>query len=213
MSQMTAAARPLSVPRRPTAPAPLRILPTGLRRAGNGRFATICVLLLTVGLIALLLLNTALAQGSLALGTLQSESAVLSDTAANLQEQIDQASASGELARRAAALGMVRSNERAYIDLSAGTVKGTAQPATRNQAFPIVTSPTPPPPPPKQVTAATAAALKAAAAAALPKPSATQTPAPTASTKPSATAAPSPTASSAATSAPTATAPTPSGTR
>lgn len=181
MSQMTAMARPLRVPRRDPVPVPLRVLPSRLTQTGNGRFASICVLLLTVGLIGLLLLNTALAKGSLALGDLQRESAVLADTAGNLQEEIDRASASGELARRAAALGMVRSNERAYIDLTKGTVTGTAHPATRNQAFPIVTSPTPVPAAPKKVSAATAAALKAAAAATLPKAkptaSATGTPA------------------------------------
>jgi hypothetical protein len=179
MSQMTATARPLRVPRREPVPAPLRALPTTLTQTGNGRFATICVLLLTVGLIALLLLNTALAKGSLALGDLQRESAVLADTAGNLQEEIDRASASGELARRAAALGMVRSNERAYIDLAKGTVTGTAHPATRNQAFPIVTSPTPVPAAPKKVSAATAAAVKAAAAATLPKPTVAATGTPT----------------------------------
>lgn len=192
MSQMTATARPLRVPRREPVPAPLRVLPTSLTHTGNGRFVTICVLLLTVGLIALLLLNTALAKGSLELGALQRESAVLADTAGNLQEQIDRASASGELARRAAALGMVRSNERAYIDLAAGTVTGTAHPATRGQAFPIVTSPTPVPAAPKKVSDATAAAVKAAAAAALPKPVSTSTVTPTVSPTPSTTASPTP---------------------
>jgi hypothetical protein len=183
MSQMTATAKPLRVPRRGPTPVPLRVLPTTLTQTGSGRFATVCVLLLTVGLIALLLLNTALAKGSLALGELQRESAALADTAGNLQEEIDRASASGELARRATALGMVRSNERAYIDLARGTVTGTAHPATRYQAFPIVTSPTPRPAAPKKVTSATTAAVKAAAAAAVPTaPAVTPTSAPATAT-------------------------------
>jgi hypothetical protein len=194
MSQMTATARPLRVPRRGPVPTPLRVLPTRIASTGSGRFATICVVLLTVGLIALLLLNTALAKGSLALGELQRESAGLADTAGNLQEEIDRASASGALAKKAAALGMVRSNERAYIDLARGTVTGTAHPATRRQAFPIVTSPTPPPAAPKQLTAA-AAAVKAAAAAAIPKVTA-PTPSATAPTTPTATGQPAPTATS-----------------
>jgi hypothetical protein len=203
MSQMTATARPLRVPRRGPTPVPLRVLPTTLTHTGSGRFATICVLLLTVGLIALLLLNTALAKGSLALGELQRESAVLADTAGNLQEEIDRASASGELARRATALGMVRSNERAYIDLARGTVTGTAHPATRYQAFPIVTSPTPRPAAPKKVTTATSAVVKAAAAAAVRAAPATATPtadptaSPTTSTaSPSSTSSPTPTGTS-----------------
>lgn len=144
MSQMTATARPLRAPRRAAAPTPLRVIPGRITRTGNGVFATICIGLLTAGLIALLLLNTALAQGSMALGDLQRESAHLSDTSSNLQETIDRASATGALARSAAAIGMVRMNTRGYIDVSKGTVWGEPEPATKNNAFPIVTSPTPP---------------------------------------------------------------------
>jgi hypothetical protein len=68
----------------------------------------------------------------------------LSDTAGNLQEEIDRASATGALARSAAEIGMVRMNTRGYVDLSKGTVTGEPEPATKNNAFPIVTSPTPP---------------------------------------------------------------------
>jgi hypothetical protein len=144
MSQMTATARPLRAPRRGPAPTPLRVIPTRITHTGNGAFATICIALLIAGLIALLLLNTALAQGSLALGDLQRESARLSDTASNLQEEIDRASATGALARNASEIGMVRMNTRGYIDLAKGTVSGEPEPATKNNAFPIVTSPTPP---------------------------------------------------------------------
>ena len=144
MSQMTATARPLRAPRRGPAPTPLRVIPSSITHTGNGAFVTICIGLLTAGLIALLLLNTALAQGSLAVGDLQRESARLSDTAGNLQEDIDRASATGALARSAAEIGMVRMNTRGYIDLSTGTVSGEPEPATKNNAFPIVTSPTPP---------------------------------------------------------------------
>jgi hypothetical protein len=144
MSQMTATARPLRAPRRGPAPTPLRVIPTSITRTGNGAFASTCIALLIGGLIALLLLNTALAQGSLALGDLQRESVRLSDTAGNLQEEIDRASATGALARSAAEIGMVRMNTRGYVDLSKGTVTGEPEPATKNNAFPIVTSPTPP---------------------------------------------------------------------
>lgn len=144
MSQMTATARPLRAPRRGPAPTPLRVIPARITHTGNGAFATICIALLTAGLIALLLLNTALAQGSLTLGDLQRESVRLGDTASNLQEQIDRASATGALARRASELGMVRMNTRGFIDLRKGTVSGEPEPATKNNAFPIVTSPTPP---------------------------------------------------------------------
>lgn len=146
MSQMTATARPLRAPRRAPAPVPLRAIPDGVTRTGNGAFAALCVLLLTVGLVGLLLVNTSLSQGSLALGQLQRESTVLRDAAQNLREEVAAASASGTLAQTAARMGMVRSNERAYINLSKGTVSGTAHPATSAQALSVITSPTPPPP-------------------------------------------------------------------
>ena len=175
MSQMTATARPLRAPRRGPAPTPLRVIPSSITRTGTGTFAATCIALLIAGLIALLLLNTALAQGSLALGDLQRESARLSDTAGNLQEEIDRASATGALARSAAGIGMVRMNTRGYIDLSKGTVSGEPEPATQNNAFPIVTSPTPP-----AVTATVKKVLSSAtqvgaAASAAPAPAATPT--------------------------------------
>lgn len=144
MSQMTAAARPLRAPRRGSSVAPLRVMPRRIAATGNGAFATLCLVLLTAGLIGLLLLNTALAQGSLAAGVLQRQSAVLSNSAADLNQQIAAASSSAALAGTASSMGMVRSNERAYLDLSAGTVTGTAYPATTNQALPIVTRATAP---------------------------------------------------------------------
>lgn len=147
MSQMTATARPLRAPRRGPTATPLRVMPARFAASGNGAFATLCIVLLTVGLIALLLLNTVLAQGSLTMGQLQQESTTLANSASNLQVEIAAASAGGALAAKAEQMGMVRSNERAYIDLSTGKVSGTAYPATSYQALPIVTRPTPPPPP------------------------------------------------------------------
>ena len=163
MSQMTATARPLRAPRRAPAPAPLRVIPSSIARSGNGAFAALCIALLVGGLIALLLLNTALAQGSLALGGLQRESARLDDTSSNLHEQIDAASATGALARSASELGMVRMNTRGYIDLRTGKVTGQPEPATKQNAFPIVTSPTPPSVT-KKVSSVLAQATKAATA-------------------------------------------------
>lgn len=165
MSQLTVTATPLRAPRRGSTVAPLRVMPRRIAATGHGAFATFCLVLLTVGLIGLLLLNTALAQGSLAVGTLQRQSAVLANNAADLNQQIAAASSSAALAGKASAMGMVRSNERAYLDLSTGAVTGTAYPATSNQALTIVTRATPPPPvsaaEKKRLAAATAAVLAA----------------------------------------------------
>ena len=151
MSQATATARPLRsparAPRRGPTRAPLRVIPARITTTGSGAFAAICVTLLVTGLVALLVLNTALAKGSIELGELQRQSALLSEAAGNLQEEIESASASGALAERASQLGLVRSNERAHIDIRTGKVSGTAHPASRSLAFPVVTSPTPVPKP------------------------------------------------------------------
>ncbi|GAA6527064.1 hypothetical protein [Intrasporangium sp. DVR] len=209
MSQATATARPLRsparAPRRGPAPAPLRVIPARITTTGNGAFASICVALLTTGLVALLLLNTALAHGSIELGQLKSESAVLSETAGNLQEEIDRASASGALAKRASQLGLVRANERAHIDLTTGRVTGTAYPATKALALTVVTSPTPvarPKPRPAPTTAGDAASRPATGtpAPATPQPTASRTrgatptiPSGTASATSTGTLGPSPT--------------------
>lgn len=197
MSQITATARPLRDPRRaplaaPQRVTPLRVIPTRIHTSGNGAFATLCIALLTLGLIGLLLLNTALAEGSLTLGALKKESGQLTDRAGALRESITRASSSPALAARASSLGMVRAGERGYIDLAKGAVKGTPQPATRQLAVPIVVAPAPAPQPVKRMTSAVDGASNALvrvseavgrlAAAATPKvvdssapPSATET--------------------------------------
>jgi hypothetical protein len=119
------------------------VIPARITTTGSGAFAASCVTLLVTGLIALLVLNTALAKGSIELGELQRESALLSEAAGKLQEQIESASASGALAEKASQLGLVRSKERAHIDIVTGKVSGTSKPASRSLAFPVVTSPTP----------------------------------------------------------------------
>lgn len=145
MSQLSVSAPPLRAGRRAPEAAALRVLPGRITTSGNGVFATICIIVLAAGMVALLLLNTALAQGAMTLGQRQRESSLLADTASNLQEQVDRASSSGALASAATALGMVRSNERGFVNLAAGTVTGSAQPATQLQAFSVVTSPIPTP--------------------------------------------------------------------
>lgn len=181
-SATVTSARPLPAPRRALQPPPLRVLPSSITDSGNGRFAAMCVGILTLGLVALLLLNTALAKGAIELTRLERDAAVLDDQTGNLRETIDQASATGVLARKATSLGMVRSNERAYIDLEAGTVTGTAAPANRYQKLPIVVSPTPQPKP--EPTASTtdggtpAPSAPSATPTTGPSPSATATTAP-----------------------------------
>ena len=56
------ASRARGLPRRGQL-APLRVVPAAIRRTGNGGFAVLCMALLAVGLVSLLMMNTALASG------------------------------------------------------------------------------------------------------------------------------------------------------
>lgn len=89
----------------------------------------LALLLLGAGLITLLLINTALAQGSFRLHDLQATSDRLADTQQALHESIDAAAAPERLAQQATALGMVPSQSAAFIRLSDGKVLGVAEPA------------------------------------------------------------------------------------
>ncbi|NUS65475.1 MAG: septum formation initiator family protein, partial [Saccharothrix sp.] len=70
-------------------------------------FVLLMVLLLGGGLLGLLLLNTALNQGSFEESRLEKQNAKLSDQEQELRRELDRLSAPGELARRAAELGMI----------------------------------------------------------------------------------------------------------
>jgi hypothetical protein len=98
------------------------------------------LLVLGAGLLTLLLINTALAQGSFRLHDLQATSDRLADTEQTLRESIDAAAAPQQLAEQARALGMVPSESTAFVRLSDGKVLGVAQPAKKPER-PTVASP------------------------------------------------------------------------
>ena len=107
------------------------------RRAGEHQqhhpllpFAVLMLVLLAAGLVAMLLLNTALAQGAFAMAKLQRTSASLSD----LQQQLDATEARQEstevLAARAKRLGMQDTCSPHFIDLANGRAYGEPCPAS-----------------------------------------------------------------------------------
>jgi len=165
--------------------APLRVVPTAIQQGGNGLFAVLCMVLLGSGLVALLMLNTALAQGSFRLHDLQAQTGRLADTEASLTQAIDRQRAPGALAARASALGMVPATSMAFIRLRDGAIIGVAAPAKADQALNVVTTPVGPRPAPSSP-APPAAPTPAAAA---PVPPAPTTPAAT-TPKPTTAAAP-----------------------
>jgi cell division protein FtsB len=136
-------------------------------RAGRGPFALLVILLLSGGLIALLMLNTAVSQGSFTLSQLQQHTTSLQNEQQGLQQQIDGWSDPNALAARARSLGMVPGGDPVFLTDN-GTVLG-ASPA------PLVGPPPSPTPSPTPTPTASpsASGSAAASASASGKPTAT----------------------------------------
>ncbi|WP_234541414.1 FtsB family cell division protein [Streptomyces shenzhenensis] len=110
-----------------------RLLPGGqANQAARTPFVLLVVLLLGGGLIGLLVLNSALSEGSFQLDDLQKQTKNLTDEEQALQRDIDAYSAPDALQRRARELGMVPGGDPAFLDPD-GTVKGVPSPAALRQ--------------------------------------------------------------------------------
>lgn len=169
MSQMTSAARvgarPLNRPTTTSTPG-LRVVTGAPPKRGGSAFGVICATLLAAGLIALLLLNTSLVQGSFTLQGLQVTSDQLTDTEEALNSSLESSKSPASLAARAAAMGMVPARSAAFLRLSDGRIVGVAEPAKPGPGFTVVrTTSTPKSVLAAATAAATAAKTKATAAA------------------------------------------------
>lgn len=107
----------------------LRVVPERVAAPARAPFVALVVLLLGGGLVALLLLNVALAQDSYRLHQLQKQTALQAEQKAALQQQVAAEQAPDVLAKRAEDLGMVPANDPGFIDLSTGKVRGKPRPA------------------------------------------------------------------------------------
>ncbi|MGV9285082.1 septum formation initiator family protein [Streptomyces sp. NPDC003730] len=118
-----------------------RLLPSGGTRgqAARAPFVLLVVVLLGGGLIGLLVLNSALSEGSFQLDDLKQQTKELTDEEQALQRDIDAYSAPQALQRRARELGMVPGGDPAFLDPD-GTVKGSPSPAPA-AATPLVLAP------------------------------------------------------------------------
>ncbi|MFE9993233.1 FtsB family cell division protein [Streptomyces avermitilis] len=105
-----------------------RLFPAGAGQAARAPFVLLVVLLLGGGLIGLLVLNSALSEGSFKLDDLQKETKSLTDEEQALQRDVDAYSAPDALQRRARELGMVPGGDPAFLDPD-GTVKGVPRAA------------------------------------------------------------------------------------
>ncbi|MFF5936336.1 septum formation initiator family protein [Streptomyces sp. NPDC012508] len=120
-----------------------RLMPSGPSTAARTPFVLLVVVLLGGGLITLLLLNSALNQGSFKLRDLKNRTTELTDEEQALQRDVDDHSAPDALERRARELGMVPGGSPAFLDLN-GTVLGEPSKATPAPKPPPAPKPTPP---------------------------------------------------------------------
>jgi cell division protein FtsB len=105
-------------------PAYLRLVAARRSTAAKTPFVVVVVLILAAGLLALLALNTVLAQDAFRLHSLQSDGRVLADREQALQRQVADLQSPQSLAARATALGMVPGGPPAFLRLADGKVLG-----------------------------------------------------------------------------------------
>ncbi len=102
----------------------LRLVPPLHTGAPRAPFVVLLGTLLTGGLAGLLFLHTALAEDSFRLHDLKNRSALLTDREQALEQLVAVEASPRRLSARAEALGMVRSENPAFIRLSDGKVLG-----------------------------------------------------------------------------------------
>jgi cell division septation protein DedD len=139
-----------------------RLFPAGrANQAARTPFVLLVVLLLGGGLIGLLVLNSALSEGSFRLDDLQKQTKNLTDEEQGLQRDIDAYSAPDALQRRARELGMVPGGDPVFLGPD-GTVKGVPGPAALRQ--------TTVPPAPEAIGTPSGTAASGTPSAAVPTP-------------------------------------------
>ncbi|RSS81536.1 septum formation initiator family protein [Streptomyces sp. WAC06614] len=134
-------------------------------QAARTPFVLLVVALLGGGLISLLLLNSALNEGSFQLSRLKKETTALTDEQQALQRDVDAHSAPDALERRARELGLVPGGSPVFLGPD-GAVSGTA---TQAEAPP---PPSPTPTPSDRPSPGQAAPSQAPAGQAAPSPAA-----------------------------------------
>ncbi|MFF1923821.1 septum formation initiator [Streptomyces sp. NPDC058221] len=158
-----------------------RLMPAGPSNAARAPFVLLVVLLLGGGLITLLLLNSALNEGSFRLSELKKRTTDLTDEQQALQRDVDSSAEPDALARRARELGMVPGGSPVFLGPD-GTVRGvpsqaaaaptpaappkpTTLPSPQLPASPAASTSGPPGPTPSGSAAGNAAAKPSTSAA------------------------------------------------
>ncbi len=141
----------------------LRVVPDRAEPPARAPFVLLVVVILGVGLVGLLLLNTSLQRGSFAIHDLKRQTALLEEREGALQQKVAKLKAPANLARRAEDIGMVPNTNPVFLRLGDAKVLGDAVPA---KARPVPTPAATPAVPPAVPPAAPAPAAPVAAAAA-----------------------------------------------
>ena len=136
MSQTTAATTiatrgPRRAPRQP-----LRVV-SARETTGRIWFPLTCLVLLLLGLGSVLALNIAMARDAFTIAELESKATALANTEESLTAEVETKAAPSNLARKARSMGMVPSQDAAFVNLADGTVRGVARPAKKQPGFSV----------------------------------------------------------------------------
>jgi hypothetical protein len=123
-ARVSPASKPTRTAGQPRPKPPLALVPTVPSATPRAPFVVLVVALLIAGLGGLLFLHTALAEDSFRLHDLQVHSALLQDEQQALEQKLALEASPRRLSARAQALGMVRSENPAFIRLSDGRILG-----------------------------------------------------------------------------------------
>ncbi|MGR6321120.1 hypothetical protein Q2K19_20160 [Micromonospora soli] len=137
-TQGSAALRPAERPRTTGAPSPrLRVAPPPPVRVPRAPFAGLIVVLVVGGVLGILAVNTKINENAFRLEKLQQQQAKLDVDQQQLEKEIAEQKAPGNLTANARKLGLVESGEPAYIRLPDGKMIGVPHPA---EGAPAITS-------------------------------------------------------------------------
>ncbi|TDC79937.1 hypothetical protein E1193_18350 [Micromonospora sp. KC606] len=113
----------------------LRVAPPPPVRVPQAPFAALVVVLVVGGVLGILAVNTKINENAFKLQQLQQQQARLDVDQQQLEKQIEEAKAPGNLAAQARRLGLVEAGEPAYIRLPDGKMIGVPQPANGQPAI------------------------------------------------------------------------------
>lgn len=129
-------ARPGQPSRPPQPPAPLRLVAPRSYPGSRTPFVVALVLLLGVGLVGLLILNTTMQRRAFDLTSLDQRADALDVSAAALRMRTERLASPQRLALQAAELGMVPNTTPVFLRLSDGRVVGDPVPASTTSSVP-----------------------------------------------------------------------------